>query len=167
MTLAGDTPHVSTSPGPWASRPSEPSWPGPGDGSAGAPLTVSLQLPATLQSSALARRFVRAVLHEWQFSDDGAYTAQLVVTELASNAVRHATGHDLLELTLVLDGDAVTVGLADGSAIPPVVADLTDDAESGRGMSIINRVAEERGHAARPEGKSVWARLRLPRADGG
>jgi anti-sigma regulatory factor (Ser/Thr protein kinase) len=154
---------VTTSPGPWAPRPSEPSWPAHGDGSAGTPLTVSLQLPPTLQSSALARRFVRAVLHQWQFSDDGAYTAQLVVTELASNAVRHVAGRDLLELTLVLDGDAVTVGLCDGSAIPPVVADLLEDAESGRGMSIINRLAEEWGHAARPEGKQVWARLRLDR----
>jgi anti-sigma regulatory factor (Ser/Thr protein kinase) len=157
---------VTTSPGPWDPRPSEPPRPAAGDGSAGTPLTVSVQLPATLQSSALARRFVRAVLHAWRFSDDGAYTAQLVVTELASNAVRHAAGRDSLELTLVLDGDTVTVGLCDGSAIPPVVAALTDDAESGRGMSIVNRVAEEWGHVARPEGKQIWARLRLAR-DGG
>jgi anti-sigma regulatory factor (Ser/Thr protein kinase) len=138
-----------------------------GDGSPGAPLTASVGLPPRLEAAALGRRFVRMVLAEWGFEADSAYTVQLVTTELVSNAVRHAAADEELELSLVLEGDRVTVGLSDGSAIPPVVAALTHDAESGRGMSIITEVAAAWGTAERPTGKQVWARLELCRREPG
>ena len=160
---------MTSTTGPWTARDA---WRAQaparaGDGSAGTPLSAYVDLPPTLQAAALGRRFVRMVLAEWGFEPDGAYTAQLVMTELVSNAVRHAAPDDDLELSLVLDGDVVTVGLTDGSAIPPVVAALTDDAESGRGMSIVTEVAAAWGTAQRPKGKQVWARLELRRAPGG
>ena len=126
-------------------------------------LTAHLDLPPSLRAPAHARRFVRTMLSEWGFSDDGAYTTQLVVTELTANAVVHSGGREAVTLSLTVAGDTVTVGLADGSSIPPVVAAVTEDGESGRGMSIVNRVAEAWGTATRGDGKQVWARLRLPR----
>lgn len=157
---------------PWPARGVWMHAPAPGehlhDPESAEGLTAHLELPPTLRAPALARRFVRVVLAEWGFCDDGAYTAQLVVTELAANAVVHsgaAAGDDAeaVELSLTVAGDRVTIGLTDGSSIPPIVAALSEDGESGRGMSIVNRVAEAWGTAERARGKQVWARLRLPR----
>lgn len=87
----------------------------------------------------------------------------LVVSELVTNAVRYGTAP--LRLTLRRCSTGLSVGVHDGLAPPMAGAALPDDdAESGRGLVLVQAVADETG--VRPEGggKVVWARFSSPPA---
>lgn len=133
----------------------------PRDGSVAAQteLRVTVDLPLSSQAAASARRTVREVLRAWAVTDeDCIHEVCLIVTELVTNAVRH--GGTRLRLELALDGAMFTVAAADGSAVVPQPRSCTDDDESGRGLAIIEALAESWGVDERAGGKRVWARLR-------
>lgn len=123
-----------------------------------------LVLPTDLTAPSLARRFlaqVRCAQHDNHNRDDAA----LVVTELVSNAVRHAgppfelqvdCGHDELHLQ-VRDGDPS--GLTASNARQDEEAG--QDEEGGRGLALICALTSSWGFESEATGKSVWARLRL------
>jgi anti-sigma regulatory factor (Ser/Thr protein kinase) len=77
---------------------------------------------------------------------------------MVTNAVRH--GQPPVELELVADPDVVTVAVADGSPRAPRRRTAADDAESGRGMALVDVLAEEHGVRPQPPGKAVWAAVR-------
>ena len=92
----------------------------------------------------------------WELSaDDWADDVCLVVTELVTNAVRHAGGRLALEVWFT--GGRVTVAVADDACRVPQPRASTDDDESGRGMLIVAALAGDWGVDARPDGKRVWA----------
>jgi anti-sigma regulatory factor (Ser/Thr protein kinase) len=95
-----------------------------------------------------------AELHLEPIGDDVA----LVVSELVTNAVRHASPPVRLELSA--DDRRVTVGVADGSDRTPVARAADDDCEGGRGMPLVDLLAAESGVSPHPPGKTVWAALR-------
>lgn len=124
-------------------------------------LTAELDLPLSAEAAGLARQEVAAVLRSWQLDDeDACYDAQLVLTELVTNAVRH--GGRWVRLHLRLEAARLVLTVSDGSAVLPEVRDRAAD-ESGRGMTIVSAVASEWGVRDREDGKAVWAALRLPR----
>ncbi|WP_329338000.1 ATP-binding protein [Streptomyces sp. NBC_00663] len=88
-----------------------------------------------------------------------------VVAELASNAVLHGrvTGRDFrLRLKLYADDGVLRVEVTDarGDRIPQPRDPVADDAESGRGLRIIEAYAERWGVEAAPAGgKTVWAEV--------
>jgi hypothetical protein len=111
-------------------------------------------------SASRARAFVRQQLmgHGLAYLTD---EVELVVSELATNAMRHArtafTGslHGF-EQTLLLD-------VEDGSRALPArvaVADVLDT--HGRGLAIVDRLCRDWGMEALPDGKTVWAEFNLP-----
>jgi anti-sigma regulatory factor (Ser/Thr protein kinase) len=118
---------------------------------------VTHQLPAHPRSAREARQATKASLHSWgleQFADDAA----LLVTELMSNAVRHA--HSSVEVAISLLPGAVRVEVSDsdpGSTVARVAA--SEDAESGRGLEILQSLASRWGMSAHPRGKTVWLGL--------
>ena len=78
-----------------------------------AQLRAVVESPATLRSAATARAVVRALLPAWGLApvvDD----AELVVSELVSNAVEHAPGSETYELEVSQRGDGVRISLVDG-----------------------------------------------------
>ncbi|MEH3076503.1 MAG: ATP-binding protein [Quadrisphaera sp.] len=80
----------------------------------------------------------------------------LVVSELVTNAVRHAPGP--LELLLEADATSASVGVRDTSPVDPELVDPYDG--GGRGMLVVATLAV-RWHVERvPGGKVVWAHLR-------
>jgi len=105
----------------------------------------------------LARDFVAQTLRGWSL-DDIVADAQLVVSELASNAVLHArTG---VRLTLHSDGKfRVRIELRDDSPRPPAPVAFSDDATSGRGLSMVNALSTSWGFGRQGSGKTVWAEL--------
>ncbi len=128
-----------------------------------------VRLSAQPQSVAAARRHVTGTLTRWG-ATDVVETAALLVSELVSNAVRH--GHGPIDVRLDDGPDGLLVRIADASPVLPVrQAPLVpqgvpdpDDAlgisESGRGLRLVEALADEWGWTLRPDsGKDVWFRL--------
>jgi anti-sigma regulatory factor (Ser/Thr protein kinase) len=86
-------------------------------------------------------------------------SAQLLVSELVTNAVQHAGGTESVELEIVRHSTGVRLALADGSTVAPIARELRVDAPSGRGIYIIKQLATRWGTEHRHGGKQVWAEL--------
>ncbi len=120
-----------------------------------------------------ARRHTRAALHAWQLHPDTVETAELLVSELVTNTLKadgpvHQpnTGIDQVEriaLTLRLMPGRVVIEVFDNDPNPPVMTNATDDAESGRGLMLVQALSKEWGHHFLPSGgKTVYCILSAP-----
>ncbi|MET8704187.1 ATP-binding protein [Kitasatospora sp. NPDC004723] len=112
-----------------------------------------------------ARQVVRSVATGWGL--DGTVLDDLVAvaSELLANAARHAGPARLTALLrLAAAGDRVRFEVEDqGAALPRIVAGLGDDqAVTGRGLLMVEALAEEWGSTPTGTGKVVWAELALP-----
>jgi anti-sigma regulatory factor (Ser/Thr protein kinase) len=121
-----------------------------------------VDLPATPDAPAAARAVVGSVLHVWGLAEISP-DAQLVISEMVTNAYRHAPGTDSFELELARLTDGVRISLADGSSIRPIVRELANDAPSGRGMHIVEVLVSEWGAEDHHGGKRIWVRINRPR----
>jgi anti-sigma regulatory factor (Ser/Thr protein kinase) len=122
-----------------------------------ASFSASIDLPPVPSSVPLARRLVRDVLRTWAAPQDPD-DAELLVTELVANVVDHAGG-DLLSLELTLAGGWLRVGVVDGSAVRPIVREMSHEQERGRGMRLVATIAERWGAEDHDGGKRVWFEL--------
>lgn len=114
----------------------------------------------TLTAAAAARRFVDDVLRAWGL---GALLpeAELVVSELATNAVVHTGKRFTVGLSRA-GGDGVRVAVSDASPTAPTMRQSDPLATNGRGIRIVAAVAQEWGLEIAADGKTVWAVL-VPR----
>ncbi|HKC29015.1 MAG TPA: ATP-binding protein [Jatrophihabitans sp.] len=123
---------------------------------------ASADIPATVHGPRAARAFVAAMLDAWSLRALG-YQAQLIASELVTNAYQHAPGTDSFELQLALDdGTHLRIALADGSAIKPTIAELDRERPAGRGLRIVQAVSAQWGTEEHQGGKRVWAELAVP-----
>lgn len=104
-----------------------------------------------------ARRFISAHLvahgHASVVPD-----AQLVVSELATNAVRHAG--TAFTVTVSIRDETVLVEVADTATTMPVPCAAAACDDSGRGLSIVAALSRDWGVTREPDGsKSVWASI--------
>ncbi|GAA3857069.1 hypothetical protein GCM10022243_23030 [Saccharothrix violaceirubra] len=118
---------------------------------------VAVTLPATSGSSAQARRVVVQAIEAWDLPGDLAEDAELVVTELVSNGVDHASGP--LELTVTRTRTGIRVEVADGSSDLPVRRPVEVDSVRGRGLIIVESLSTSWGATPTARGKVVWAEL--------
>ncbi len=111
----------------------------------------------TLSAAAAARRFVEEVLRAW--GQAGLLPeAELVVSELATNAVVH-TG-ERFTVSISRAGDQrVLIAVSDESPVAPAMRESNLYATNGRGIRIVAAVAQEWGVDASSDGKTVWALL--------
>lgn len=108
----------------------------------------------------IARSFVARTLHGWEL-DAFIPDAQLVASELASNAVLHARTE--IRLTLRSDGRHwVRIELQDQNSRLPAQVACPVDATSGRGLAMVEALATSWGVAGEGGGKTVWAELGAP-----
>jgi len=119
--------------------------------------SASVDLPPVPSSVPLARRLVRNVLSTWAAPQDRE-DAELLVTELVANVVDHAGG-DALTLELELAGAWLRIAVVDGSAIQPVVRELSQTEHRGRGMQLVAAIADRWGADEHNGGKRVWFEL--------
>jgi anti-sigma regulatory factor (Ser/Thr protein kinase) len=84
--------------------------------------------------------------------------AALLVSELATNAVRHAATP--FSVGLSLEGGVVTVEVADTGGGEVARRETVD--EGGRGLNLVERIAQDWGVRRRLEGKAVYFRLPGP-----
>jgi serine phosphatase RsbU (regulator of sigma subunit)/anti-sigma regulatory factor (Ser/Thr protein kinase) len=121
---------------------------------------VSWKLPAELTSARKARSLIRRPLRRWDLAEL-IPTAELLVSELVTNAVRYAQGR--IGLRLVVEGGLVCEVLDDSAALPRLRHPGEED-ERGRGLQIVSQVAQRWGARRTSAGKVVWCELPLPRA---
>jgi len=126
---------------------------------------VSQELEPALHAVAQARRTVRRALDSWELATLTPDT-ELLVSELVTNALVHAGTETALTLA-VADG-VLEVGVTDrapGVPLPrrqggsPGTVEQDWRAEGGRGLRLVELIADEWGLALIPEGKQVWFRL--------
>jgi len=105
------------------------------------------------------------VAHEWGLLGL-ADTAELVMSELVTNAVQ-VSGRlkiragspivPVVRLWLASDRISIVIHVWDGSEEMPVRQDGAPDQESGRGLMLVENLAEDWGAYRKAAGKVVWA----------
>ena len=104
-----------------------------------------------------ARDLVGDVLHSHVDTETREDTA-MVVSELVTNAVIHAGTTVAVRIHLLDDG-GVRVEVADSRSWPPVPRQLVPDSVGGRGLVLVEALANDWGVDPTPEGKVVWAEI--------
>jgi histidine kinase/DNA gyrase B/HSP90-like ATPase len=87
----------------------------------------------------------------------------LVVTELVTNSVTHAASSP--EITLEWDGRVLRIEVYDEGGGRPVLRQVDGTSTSGRGLALVDAVADRWGVVEWRNGKYVWAELDLVPAD--
>lgn len=116
-------------------------------------------LPARPSSAGIARHVVASQLREWHI-DSLCDDAAVVITELVSNAVRHADTD--LELRMVHLPDGLRIEVRDGSQAPPMRRPARHTDEGGRGLHLVDALSTRYGVDAEQDGKCVWVEMLLP-----
>lgn len=129
---------------------------------------VEWQLPRGPRSAGRARALLRAQLAQWQVSGEAADTAELLLSELAGNAIRHSRtppGRQIGVRIALYDG-RLRVEVADADTTPQKARTATVDDTNGRGLAIVSVLAMRWGCCPRRHGigKAVWAEVQLPPA---
>ena len=119
-------------------------------------MTATRTFPHDVSSVTGARHFARETLTE--LPSDALDAVELMVSELATNSVKHA--NSAFTLTITLTGSAVRVDLHDQGTGEPLLASPTPDQLSGRGLRIVDMLSSRWGSEATDNGKSVWFELK-------
>jgi anti-sigma regulatory factor (Ser/Thr protein kinase) len=121
--------------------------------------TAKIDLPPTMRSVPSARHVVTEVLRAWSAAHDHD-DAALLVTELVTNVIDHARSEAAITLELEMSDAWLRISVADGSSIPPVVRELSRENSRGRGMAMVEAIADRWGVEDHRGGKRVWFELR-------
>nr|WP_225813080.1 ATP-binding protein [Streptomyces spinosus] len=108
-------------------------------------------------SARRARRLVTAQLADWSVGAL-ADVAELLVSELVTNALRYSRGS--LRLNLRLREGRLLCEVEDTTSAGPVRVAAAPDAEGGRGTELIDMLADAWGSTRTATGKTVWFELR-------
>lgn len=120
---------------------------------------VAWTLEPLPRSAGTARHNVREALAQWGHLAL-ADTACLLVTEILTNAIRHARCP--IKLTLCRAADELIVEVTDDSPEFPQRRLPDADDEDGRGLVLVEALAESWGARPAVPGKTVWFTVRLP-----
>jgi anti-sigma regulatory factor (Ser/Thr protein kinase) len=124
------------------------------------PLRDFLEFAALPSAVPCVRYHCRQVLWEWHLSDL-AYNTELVASELVTNAIaasRSACSDSPVRVWLLSDTARVLLAVWDASPHLPAPAHPGADAESGRGLLLVEAVSAQCGTCATPPcGKTIWA----------
>lgn len=116
-----------------------------------------IELPLDLRAAAVARGFLRhaacPVHHATVLND-----AQLLVSELVGNGIRHGGPPIILRVECVGSGD-LEVRVTDGGDGVPQPRAAAEDEESGRGLRLVDYISNAWGVAPSDPGKTTWFRL--------
>ena len=121
-----------------------------------------LVLPYTASSVGVARRRLIGDLAVAGIYEGASSDAALVISELISNALRHATPLPgfTLRASWRLADDSVEIAVSDGGAeTVPTVHQPASWAIGGRGLGIVDRLSLRWGVSDEAGQTTVWARL--------
>lgn len=112
-----------------------------------------LTLPPEAASVPTARRFVRATLRALGL-DGACEVAEVLVSELATNAVLHARTEFTVEVEA--EDERVQILVTDGSGVVPRQRSYGPESTTGRGIGLVDALSTSWGVERAPVGKTVW-----------
>ncbi|MEU6410632.1 ATP-binding protein [Microbispora sp. NPDC046933] len=123
-------------------------------------------LPRDIRCVASARRFVRDVAVDWHAAEDVPEVAELLVSELVTNALTHGTtgttgapATSAVRVTVSREKDLLVVSVHDPCPALPRLRQAGSLDLHGRGLAIVEAFSHHWGWALTPYGKSVWFQL--------
>lgn len=117
-------------------------------------VSTSARLPCEPESVGRARHFV---VDELRHHGVDRWPAELLVSELVTNVICHAGTE--FEVEVHVDG-VVRVTITDESPVPPRPVTASDElAEGGRGLQLVDALAQRWGVDTSAGGKLVWFEL--------
>lgn len=120
------------------------------------PRRATVTLPATVSSPRLARRFVADTLRTWTV-DGLVERAELVVSELVTNAIRHASGES--RIVVSDEGLSVRIVVADVGDGGVVVRQPQLEDVGGRGLVLVEAIADRWGASHEGSEHVVWCEI--------
>ncbi|WP_425443467.1 SpoIIE family protein phosphatase [Streptomyces monashensis] len=123
----------------------------------GAGRVADWDLPADPAMVADARKEAVRQLDEWGL-EELAFTTELIVSELVTNAMRHAQGP--IQLRLIRNRSLICE-VSDGGATAPHLRHPRTTDEGGRGLLLVSQFTERWGTRFVPAGKVIWAEQNL------
>ncbi|MFJ8504011.1 SpoIIE family protein phosphatase [Streptomyces avermitilis] len=116
------------------------------------------EIPADPALVAAIRKQVVGQLDRWHRSE-AAFTAELVVSELVTNAIRY--GDHPIRLRLIHDAATLICEVSDASHTAPHLRRAKTFDEGGRGLLLVAQLTQRWGSRHTPDGKTIWAELSL------
>jgi serine phosphatase RsbU (regulator of sigma subunit)/anti-sigma regulatory factor (Ser/Thr protein kinase) len=121
---------------------------------------ASWEVPIDPAAVGAVRAAAGRQLAAWGLSE-AAFTTELIVSELVTNAIRHGTGP--VQLRLLRD-NVLICEVADASSTSPRLRRARTTDEGGRGLFLVAQLAQRWGTRYTPSGgKVIWAEQPLPR----
>lgn len=127
------------------------------------PDAASLTLPGEPASVTSARHHLATFLDQRGVDGDLRDTAELLVTEVVTNAVLHAQSEVTVRWSFT--AASLLVEVTDLSPLMPTRREHDTDAVSGRGLELVEMLAEGYGVRAGEGGKTVWFTVGTPPDD--
>jgi anti-sigma regulatory factor (Ser/Thr protein kinase) len=132
-----------------------------------APNEVTFRLSPRPDSVRRARALAHAVLGDWQLDQDVIETAELVLSELVTNALRVCVPPDRhvgVRIARLAEDGLLRLEVSDAGAGTPVVRVPCEDEMGGRGLLLVESLVHRWGFERRTggTGKTVWAELKAP-----
>jgi anti-sigma regulatory factor (Ser/Thr protein kinase) len=124
--------------------------------------SASLEVPAEPTGPGQVRRWLAQQLRAWGVDDEVAYTAMLCASELTTNALLHAGTPALVEVDL--SAERLLVVVTDTGTRGPITRTSPEAlASRGRGLNMIDSLADAWGSEPTVRGAAVWFEVLLPR----
>ncbi|MER5856064.1 SpoIIE family protein phosphatase [Streptomyces sp900105245] len=118
--------------------------------------------PGDPEALTQARHMIRAAVRSWG-AHDRADEVELVADELITNALMHTEGAAIVTLrALEGAGRRLRIEVEDASSALPRRREAGEDGVSGRGLLLVDRLADVWGVEARGGGKAVWCEFQVP-----
>jgi anti-sigma regulatory factor (Ser/Thr protein kinase) len=114
------------------------------------------------QTPSRARQALRNTLLAWEYPDEVASDAVLLLSELVTNAVQHAAGATECVVSVGVTGGTLMVEVRDDGNGLPTPRSASSSAEQGRGLGIVATLAERYGVRTDALGKYVFFTLSVP-----
>ncbi|WP_156107705.1 ATP-binding SpoIIE family protein phosphatase, partial [Streptomyces violaceusniger] len=126
-------------------------------------LTADWEVASDPSQVAAVRAAVARKLAEWDLGDV-AFTTELILSELITNAIRYATGP--IRVRLLCDRSLICEVFDTSSTSPHLRYAGTTD-EGGRGLFLVSQFADRWGTRYTSDGKVIWTEQALPLSKSG
>ncbi|MBL1103816.1 serine/threonine-protein phosphatase [Streptomyces sp. 5-8] len=118
--------------------------------------------PGDPEALTQARHMIRTAVRAWGAGDQ-ADEIELVADELITNALLHTEGSAIVTLRALDAAEhRLRIEVEDCSSALPRRREAGENGVSGRGLLLVDRLADSWGVEARGGGKAVWCEFRLP-----
>jgi anti-sigma regulatory factor (Ser/Thr protein kinase) len=124
-----------------------------------------LLLPFAPSSAGVARRHLICDLAAAGVFDSAISDAAVVVSELFSNALRHARplpGAKIRVWWELYEGTVLVSVMDGGASTMPEMGEFSQSTTGGRGLRIVERLSRHWGTRCDDEGTTVWAEIPAP-----